>query len=756
MLARIRIAAALLCALVPGRVHADAPATVTRLLGRVTEQGTRRPLAGAELVVLDDHQRELAHAVTDAAGSYALALPPDAAGELTMVLAAAEHRPARVHERLRPRERVQIDYALRRYSYAQYESTVRARPVREEIGRVTLSGEEVVRIPGVRGDLLGAVLNLPGVARSPFDEGQLIIRGAEPYESGAFLGGIAIPQPFHFGSSTSTFNSYLLERFELIPSNFSVRYGRLIGGVVDLQPRSGRSDRLHGDVKIDLLEAHVILEGPIGKGSFALALRRSYIDAFFAALVPGRVAVAPRYYDYQGLLDYPVAGGHLRLTLFGSDDALDLASNGHLDASLLGAPTQRYWFHLFTASYLRRWQHTALEATVAAGPQHIETSGGPDGSFAQDRVEVDARLELRRQVFASLKVTGGFDLQGRYQWLHVDGPPPATEDQVVPSTIPTRSSTRQGLLASPALYVQADWQILRRWALVAGVRADWFAGTAGAYAQPRLMSRIELARATYLKLGAGLFDQPPEPILLDPVLGNPRIRPAQAIHLVVGVESRPFRRAPSLSIESNAFYKDLRNLTVGSSDATVRDGRLHPLVYDDGGIGRVYGADLFVHQDSPRFVYGWISYTVSRSERLDHPGQPWRAFRFDQTHVLTLVLGYHLPWDVDVGARFRYATGNPDTALLANGHTTFDADHDAYRPQAGALFANRLPDFWQLDVRVDKRFVFRSFILSVYLDFYNVTNQTNVEGWTYSYDYARRIATTGLPIIPSLGLRGSF
>src|SRR5262249_21551400 len=147
----------------------------------------------------------------------------------------------------------------------------------------------------------------------------------------------------------------------------------------------------------------------------------------------------------------------------------------------------------------------------------------------------------------------------------------------------------------------------------------------------------------------------------DPALGNSRLRPEQAIHLVAGVESRPLRGVPSLSIESNVFYKDLRNLTVSSADLTQRDGRIQPLVYSDEGIGRVYGADLFVHQDSPRLVYGWISYTLSHSERLDHPGQAWRSFRYDQTHVLTVVAGYHLPWDIDVGARFRFATGNPDT-----------------------------------------------------------------------------------------------
>jgi TonB dependent receptor len=737
------------------RARADSPPTV-RLAGRVTEQGTRMPLGGAELVVLDAQDRELAHASTGADGRFAIALSPDADGEFTVVLAASDHRPARVRERLKARERVQVDYALRRLSYAQYESSVRARPVREEVARVTLTGDEVVRIPGVRGDLLGAVLNLPGVARSPFDEGQLIIRGAEPYESGAFLGGIAIPQAFHFGSATSTFNSYLLDHFELNPSNFSVRFGRLIGGVVDLQPRAGRSDRIHGDVKIDILEAHVIVEGPIGKGSFALALRRSYIDAFFDALVPGKIAVAPRYYDYQGIFDYPVAGGHLRLLLFGSDDALDLASNGNIDTSLLGAPTQRYWFHTLIASWQKRWRRTELEATLSTGPQHTATSGGAGGAYSQDAVEIDARLELRRRIFSSLRVTGGFDLQSRYQWLSVDGPPPTTEDEVLSPSIPARSAPRRGFLASPALYAQADWQILRRLVLVAGVRADWFAAQSLTYLQPRLMTRFEVARSTYLKLGAGLFYQPQQPLLIDPAIGNPMLRPEQAVHLVAGVESRPFRRLPSLSLESNAFYKDLRNLPVSADGSTQRDGHAQPLVYSDEGVGRVYGADLFVRQDSPRWLYGWISYTLSRSERLDHPGQAWRSFRFDQTHVLTVVLGYHLPWDIDIGARFRYATGNPDTDLSATAQATFDADANAYLPHPGALFATRLSDFWQLDVRVDKRFVFRTWILSVYLDFYNVTNQTNVEGWTYSYDYSRRIPTNGLPLIPSFGVRGSF
>src|SRR5262249_24473610 len=150
---------------------------------------------------------------------------------------------------------------------------------------------------------------------------------SQPGESGAFLAGMQVPQAFHFGGLTSTFNSYLLERFDLIPSNFSVRYGRLVGGMVDIVPRDPKRDRFHGDLKLDLYDARAIVEGPIGKGGFALSLRRSYADAIIGAVLPGNsFTVLPRYYDYQGLFDYPVGGGRFKLILFGSDDQLALVN----------------------------------------------------------------------------------------------------------------------------------------------------------------------------------------------------------------------------------------------------------------------------------------------------------------------------------------------------------------------------------------------------------------------------------------------
>jgi TonB family protein len=727
-----------------------------RLRGLVVERGTRTPLQGIAVMVLDDQGEALGETETLADGSFAL--PLARGGAVQVVLASPAHKTLRMREYIGEHEALSVKYVLARTSYALYESTVRASVAREEVARVSLGGDEVLRIPGTKGDALAAVLNLPSVARSPFDLGLLVIRGSAPFESGAFLLGMAIPNPFHFGGLTSTFNSFLLDRFDLIPSNFSVRYGRLTGGIVDIVPREGKRDRLHGDLKVDIYDAHAIIEGPIGKGSFVLSARRSYIDAFLGLFTPN-FTVAPRYYDYQGELDYPVAGGKLKILAFGSDDDLEFVNKTppDTDPTLAGRFSTHQWFHTLLATYRRPFgARLDAEATIAVGPQHFDGDVGAAARFNLDLVEMDARAEVRYKVTPRFRLTGGLDVQTDYFWVSVNAPQQTTED--VPlgplGERPQLVLRDHGFEASPALYVQGDlWVIANKLLVQPGVRADKLAGLNHLYVQPRLMSRWELARDTWLKAGVGLFHVPQMAPLSDPVLGNPRLRAEQAWHFTVGIEARPLPFFRALKLDLNLFYKDIQNVGVGSTDLTQRNGLIVPERYSDEGIGRVYGGDLLLKIDDGKKLYGWIAYTLLKSERKDHPNTPWRPFQYDETNILVLIIGYHFPLEFDVGARFRYVTGDPDTTAYSG---ILDADQNVSVPFYGATWAARLPDFLQLDLRVEKRFTFKSWILGVYIDVTNVTNHANVEGWAYSYDYAKRAPVTGLPIVPSLGVRASF
>ena len=107
----------------------------------------------------------------------------------------------------------------------------------------------------------------------------------------------------------------------------------------------------------------------------------------------------------------------------------------------------------------------------------------------------------------------------------------------------------------------------------------------------------------------------------------------------------------------------------------------------------------------------------------------------------------------EVGVRFRLASGSPSTFF--NGGI-FDSDADAYIGLPGPVNEERLPLFHQLDIRVDKKFVFKKWILTVYLDIQNVYNFRAKEFVRYNFNFTQRNYVMGLPIIPSIGIKGSF
>ncbi|HWO10349.1 MAG TPA: TonB-dependent receptor plug domain-containing protein, partial [Polyangiaceae bacterium] len=190
-----------------------------------------------------------------------------------------------------------------------------------------LDAEALTTVPGTSGDPLRALEVLPGVARS--SDGEPILRGAAQHESAVFIDGTSVPFLYHFGGVRSVLHPRLVERVEVYPGNFSARYGRATGGIVEAFTRDPRSDGLHGEVELSLLDSSALIEGPLGSRlSFAGAARRSNIDLVFEQLVPDDtfdVVAAPVYWDYQGsLLLRPSDDARLRLSFVGSRDRTTL------------------------------------------------------------------------------------------------------------------------------------------------------------------------------------------------------------------------------------------------------------------------------------------------------------------------------------------------------------------------------------------------------------------------------------------------
>jgi hypothetical protein len=99
-------------------------------------------------------------------------------------------------------------------------------------------------------------------------------------------------------------------------------------------------------------------------------------------------------------------------------------------------------------------------------------------------------------------------------------------------------------------------------------------------------------------------------------------------------------------------------------------------------------------------------------------------------------------------------TGNPTTPLVGGIRDTYS---QYYQGVSGEINSVRLPDFHQLDLRVDKTFLLRKFRIGLYLEVQNIYNRKNAESLIYGgRQLFQQGRVVGLPIFPNLGLRFDY
>jgi len=307
-----------------------------------------------------------------------------------------------------------------------------------------------------------------------------------------------------------------------------------------------------------------------------------------------------------------------------------------------------------------------------------------------------------------------------------------------------------GPLISFAPYILADWEVVKGLRLLPGFRAsiDRYAGRIHMSADPRMSVRWEFVKGFSLKAMGGMAHQPPAAFQTYEPLGDPEIPPVRGVQASFGFEWRP---AKGWEISVEGFYNHLSRIARPSDAFDTSDGGLNRVLWKADVLGRAYGLELLVRKRFGGRFYGWLSYTLSRAERL-YPPDGWTLFGSDQTHILNLAASVKLGADWTLGARFTLTSGNPYQPVLM---ARYDADSDRYTPIFSSK-TERLPLFHRLDIRLDKRWRFDTWMLDFYIDIQNVYNANNPETMSYSFDYSVKGRGASLPILPTLGLRAVF
>jgi outer membrane receptor for ferrienterochelin and colicin len=245
---------------------------------------------------------------------------------------------------------------------------------------------------------------------------------------------------------------------------------------------------------------------------------------------------------------------------------------------------------------------------------------------------------------------------------------------------------------------------------------------------PRIFAKYQIRKETALKASLGLYSQMAQYDEFIEPWGTKGLKPEKSVHKVAGIEHY---FTDSLFLDVQAYHKSF-------SDLVVRESADNPTHFTNDGRGESYGAEILLRQNMTDHFFGWISYSYSVAKRKDGPDKAARYFDSDIPHNFIAVMNYKPNRDWSFGVRYQYVSGSPYTDLK-NMNTFYDVDNNEYIPlYTGDINTQRLPAHQQVDIRIDRYWLFDKFVLSTYLDFRNVFRSSYVASVEYNEDYTAK------------------
>lgn len=783
---------------------------VVNFKGQIIERGTRAPIADAMVVVsfaenvvdsglpvpLEVYletiggfpgqyiEEKCLVALTDSTGNFTFYSLP--ACSITISSPQAGYETLSEREYVKSGELIVAKYYMERISYSDYEIVVYGKQEKKEVSRHHIEMGEMKKVAGVSGDAIKVIQTMPGVARPTFASGEIVVRGAESWDSRYYLNGCPHYMLFHMGALKASYNSEAVQSTEFYPGGYGVKYGNVMGGVIEVEGRSARTDRVHGYVDASLLDASFLVEGPVVKDKLSAmgSMRYSLIGQElkwaqnnFDLQIP--YYLAPFYRDYLFRMDFTPNKSHdLFMTFFGFKNGIELIypkmrGGGNV---VEGAADRMYadwvwhtmltgWdWHIndrvkneFRASLMYESDSMSLFGTA----KYIDTE---KAMFCKDEITWIPREKLNFNLGISYESDTWNAIMDRI----------GTDNEFVSDTVKGK------FYLNAAMYGYLEWKPVKNLLIVPGLRYDYygdlihngsivpefanyesFDNERGISGDPsfRMFSRYAVNEKHLIKAAIGNYNQRPQPYYVrsEPWGGNPEIPTSKAAHYVIGHE---WKITDLIHSDVQMFLNrqwDLPRENIVDSAGT-NFGQAHFL---GNGKGRMRGIEMILRHDQGKRFFGWLSYTLMKSERYSYKEDEYINFSIDQTHNIVLVASWLFNRNWNLGFRMQYTTGNPETPVVGS---KYHEHMHVYTPVYGKENSGRVPPHFQIDLRIDKVFVYKNWMLSTYIDVVNASYPLYKSPQDYIYNYdpylypeqkQDRMAVNQI-IIPSIGIKADF
>ena len=624
----------------------------------------------------------------------------------------------------------------------------------------TLGIKQIEKSAGANRDISKLVQTLPGVGATDPNRNDLIVRGGGPSENVFYLDGIEIPVINHFstqgasGGVVGMINPDFVREISFYTGAFPASRTNALSSVMEIKQRDGDADHMHLKASVGASDAAITIEGPLGKkSSFIASARQSYLQWLFKAI---KLPFLPTYNDFQ--LKYKHRfNAHNELTILGIGAIDNMSLNTQLQTT--GTEVQRY-----ILSYLpqyKQWNYTVGAVYKHYGSGHVDSwvlsrnmlrnssvkhqNNDPTlpklSEYQSDETESKLRYE---RVYTTLPFKLSFGAGLRYaDYRNRDERLTYQSGQVVPLSYDAHIR----LLAYSAFAQASDEYLDKRLKLALGVNlVGNTLNSAMSNALPQLSPRFSASFALTddidLNANFGRYAMQPSYTSMgyrapDGTYPNkPRLRYIMSNQAVLGAEYHP---GEYLRFSAEGFYKSYSAYPISEAEGIslaskgTEYGQVGAEAVRSTGQGRAYGVEVVARLMPWHQFSATATYTLFRSEFTDKTGI-YRPSSWDTRQMLNLLISYRMGKSWYLSASWRYSGGAPYTPIdmeLSTNKAAWSVTNRAY-PDYTQFNTLRLPAKHQLDLRLDKEFYFKCWMLNLYLDVQNAYLSSYVSAPVYT------------------------
>ncbi len=589
-----------------------------------------------------------------------------------------------------------------------------------KMGSIDVPARIVEHTPAILGetDVMRTVQLMPGVQQGSLGTSSIYVRGGGGDENLILLDGSPIYKVDHLFGFFSVFTPEAIKKVTFYKSSFPARYNGRVSSVIDVRTKDGDMQDFKQSFSIGLLTSRFTIEGPIKKDktSFSLSGRTTYLSLLTTPVMSlikidgEKINFGYWFYDLNAKVNHKFSDkDRLYVSFYRGVDKLWMRDkyeykDSDYDKSKNDEKYYLRWGNLLTTT---RWNHVFSprlfsNATLsfnkykmAIGDRYKEDRTSTFYDYQLGTREVrswksDYESEYNSSI-VDLGIADDFDfmpgdkhdLKFGFNYIHHIFDPETSHTKIkntntedATDTLMTHPGAKKINAEELSLYVEDDWKVLDNLHINPGFAYTLFAVGGKTYSnfQPRFSIKYTAAKdvsfkASYTRMSQCVHLLTSTPISLPTDLWVPitkDIKPEIANQYSIGAYYTGLKMW-ELSVEG--YYKQLDNVLEYKDGMSFMGFSADWQKLVSMGKGTSKGIEFMAQKNTGKAT-GWISYTLSKSDRdFDeysqvNNGDPF-PFTYDRRHNIAIVYNQKFNDRIDLDVTWNYFSGAHATISLS-------------------------------------------------------------------------------------------